>query len=110
MASRWADLTRSYVTEDGGRLQLNADGTFTSTGVSNFGDFAQMPLSGPGQWSLNNPGAEFGDIRVSFTAPPGYTGGYMTSLEISGSREHPWLFWYVDDPDSCDLYRFTEAS
>lgn len=105
-----ADLAGSYVTEDGGRLELHPDGTFTASALNNSDDFeSRPPLSGPGTWALQPANGNFGDIELSFASPPGYNGGYHTYLDISGSRGDPWLYWYIGDPDSCDLYRFNRA-
>ncbi|MGC9665085.1 hypothetical protein ACNTMW_00850 [Planosporangium sp. 12N6] len=105
-----ADLAGSYVTDDGGRLELHPDGRLTASGLNNSDDGeARPPLSGDGTWSLQPSDNHFGDVQVSFTDPPGYNGGYGAFLDISGSRDDPWLYRYVGDPDTCDLYRFNRA-
>jgi hypothetical protein len=99
------DLVGTYVTADGGRLDLRADGTLTATGLaSELDPYATPPrrVSGPGTWKLLPARDGVGDIQVDFDGPDGY-GSY---LEISGSRDEPWLYWYIGDPQGCDLYRF----
>jgi hypothetical protein len=102
-----SDLVGTYVTADGGRLELRADGTFDASGLADHdvdGEPAPRRLSGPGTWGLRPADSVEQDIYLSFTAPAGHQEGFGVS--IAGTREEPWLYWYVGDPDSCDLYGF----
>ncbi|NES29196.1 hypothetical protein GCE86_18380 [Micromonospora terminaliae] len=54
-----AEVSGSYVTEDGGRLELRPGGTLTASGLDNSGDVESRPsLSGPGTWSLQPVGQQ----------------------------------------------------
>lgn len=99
-------LVGTYTTDDGGRLVLAADGTFTSSGVT-YEDVHDVPgkLSGPGEWRLQAGGDGFGDIRLGFT-----DFRYGASLRISGTLDEPWLYWFVSDPDLCVIYRFDRVA
>lgn len=102
------DLAGSYVTEDGGRLDLLPNGWFNASRLNVSDGFeSRPPLSGRGTWALQPATSDFGDITLSheYSQP----GGYGDYLDISGSRADPWLYWYVGDHDSCDLYRFHRA-
>ncbi|MFC4145144.1 hypothetical protein ACFO0M_02640 [Micromonospora mangrovi] len=105
------DLVGSYVTQDGGRLELSANGRFKADALNVSDDVeSRSPVSGPGTWALQPAGRRPGDITLSYDySPPGVNGGYGDSLNISGSRGDPWLYWYVGDHDGCDLYRFDRA-
>jgi hypothetical protein len=62
-----SDVVGSYVTADGGRLELHPDNTLTASGLNNSDDFeSRPPLSGPGKWSLQPSDNHVGDIEVSF--------------------------------------------
>lgn len=107
-----SDLVGTYVTADGGRLELRADGTFDASGLADHdvdGKPAPQRLSGAGTWGLRPADSAGQDIYLSFTAPTGHPEGFMTGVDIAGTREEPWLYWHVSDPDLCDLYRFTRV-
>lgn len=100
-----ADLIGTYVTQDGARLELRTDGSLTATALSAGSMDGREDLSGLGRWWLEDADSALGDINLSFTSDggPSYFG---THLDISGSRKHPWLYWFEGDPDECHLYRF----
>jgi len=89
-----ADLVGEYGTADGAGLRLDADGTLGATALF---DEDSGDLSGAGRWELRD-----GEIGLTLR------GGHGRHLDISGTREHPWLYWFVGDPDRCNLYRFNK--
>lgn len=100
------DLVGSYAADDGARLDLERDGTFTASSLDNSGVFrARPPLSGSGTWALRPEDSRFRDIRMSLDSAPEDEGGYVHGLYVSGSRDDPWLYRYLSDPDTCALYR-----
>ena len=83
---------------------LNSDGTHTSSGLTyNDVDNQDEGVSGPGSWDLTGPGWSSGDIEISF--PDARVNTYLV---LSGSRSNPSMYWFVGDPDSCDLYWFNK--
>ncbi len=109
-----ADLVGGYAASDGGTLQLSDDGTFIATRITDpdadANDTDPQPLAGPGSWKLLAPDSSQDDIDVRFAAPSGnYPSGLDTTLDIGGSRTKPILYWYVGDPDSCDLYQLNRV-
>lgn len=98
------DLAGRYVTTRGAQFVFDASGTFTARDVTI--EFANKPmtLAGPGTWSLLSSDDGFGDIHLGFDVAR-----FSTYLSISGSRTKPWLYWYIGDPDSCQVQRFDRA-
>ena len=103
-----ADLAGDYSTVDGGQLELRQDGTFTASGLEVTGPYlsyaaGQPPLlSGSGRLTLRPENTErAGDIELRFNNGP------IRGLGVAGTRQVPWLYWYVGDSDNCRLYLFT---
>jgi hypothetical protein len=103
-----ADLAGDYSAVDGGELELHQDGTFTASGLDITDPYisyaaGQPPLlSGSGGWTLRPENTErAGDIELRFANGP------IRGLGVAGTREVPWLYWYVGDSDNCQLYMFT---
>ncbi|WP_433074212.1 hypothetical protein ACQP1P_26970 [Dactylosporangium sp. CA-052675] len=100
-----ADLIGTYETRDGARLELQAGGSLVATALATEFMGGSLNLSGPGEWSLQSAGGSQGDITLRLTSD-GRPRSHHTYLDISGTRERPWLYWYDGDPDVCELYRF----
>ncbi|WP_433618686.1 hypothetical protein ACQP2P_21915 [Dactylosporangium sp. CA-139114] len=104
-----ADLVGTYEAQDGAHLELQADGSLVATALVTEFMGESLNLSGPGEWSLQSAGGSQGDIRLRLTSD-GKPRSHGTSLDISGTREQPWLYWYEGDPDVCHLYRFNKIA
>jgi hypothetical protein len=72
-----------------------------SRGITIDFEGAPLTLSGRGTWSLLPRDEGFGDISLGFDEAR-----FATFLEVTGTREAPWLYWYIGDPDSCMIRRF----
>ena len=77
------------------------DGTLTATNLTIDDDSRRPTLDGTGSWSLLPHDDGLGDTGLGFDRAH-----YSTYMNISGSRTKPMLYWFVDDPDLCDLRRF----
>lgn len=100
------DLVGSYVSDDGARLELDAEGTFTASNMDiSRPHQARTPLSGSGTWVLEPESDLVHDIQMSLDSESEHGYQYIPDLYISGSRADPWLYWYITDPDTCRLYR-----
>jgi hypothetical protein len=97
-------LAGRYSTARGGQLVLARSGTFTSTDIVIDLDNQPRTLSGPGTWTLLSRDEGFGDIRLGFTEAR-----FAAYLSISGTTSDPWLYWYIGDPDLCNIQRFDRA-
>jgi hypothetical protein len=98
------DLAGRYVTTRGAQLVFNASGTFIAQDITIEFDNEPMTLAGTGTWSLLPKDDGLGDIDLGFDEAR-----FSTYLLISGNRTKPWLYWYIGDPDSCQIQRFDRA-
>lgn len=108
LAMSTAEITGTWVDEQGGRLELKADGTFASDGVC--GDFsddnldtAVAPNPGAGTWEHGtSDDLETGDpaseVHLTFTP-----GGVWTQYDARGTAKDPVLWEYIGDPDEGNL-------
>ncbi|MFF6779482.1 hypothetical protein [Streptomyces sp. NPDC012510] len=120
LALSTAEVTGSWVDEQGERLVLKEDGTFTSGGIC--GDFGEAGEEAPGATIAPDPGAgtwehgvsddiDTGDpwSEVSITFTPS---GVSTEYETRGtSKQNAVLWMYLGDPDAgnlCVLHKATE--
>jgi hypothetical protein len=60
-------------------------------------------LAGAGTWSLLPKHDGLGDIHHGFDEAR-----FSRYLSISSNRTKPWLYWYIGDPDSCQINASTE--
>jgi hypothetical protein len=65
---------------------------------------SMQTLAGAGTWSLLPKHDGLGDIHHGFDEAR-----FSRYLSISGNRTKPWLYWYIGDPDSCQIQRFDRA-
>jgi hypothetical protein len=115
LALSTAEVTGPWVDERGGRLELKADGTFSSDGIC--GDFSDddlddvvAPDPGAGTWEHDtwdapNPDDPVSKVHLSF-AP----GGVSTQYEARGTSKDPVLWMYIGDPDSGNLCVLEKAA
>ncbi|MFJ8850288.1 hypothetical protein [Streptomyces sp. NPDC102437] len=104
-------LQGTWQDEDGGRLVLAADGTFTATDIC--GDYTDdvtgdssgfgfpSTMTGTGTWESDVDGAQ--DDRateLSTKFAPGHVRGQLTAR---GTADSPFLWTFVGDPDSGEL-------
>ena len=95
------ELVGTYQGTDGKTVTLRADGTATVN-------------SDTGTWTLSPPGSQpwAPDIPlgVSFARDPKDTTFFTPSnLLIGGTREHPIIWYYNGDVDSCDVRKLTRT-
>ncbi|WP_327726860.1 hypothetical protein OG250_05450 [Streptomyces sp. NBC_00487] len=118
LAMSTAEITGTWVDEEGGRLTLEENGTFASDGIC--GDFsdgdlnaAVAPDPGAGTWELyTHDGPDSGEpsSEVQLTFTPGTV---WTEYEARGTSKHPVLWMYIGDPDEgrlCVLERAADRT
>ncbi|MFE7840839.1 hypothetical protein ACFU53_33730 [Streptomyces sp. NPDC057474] len=115
LAISTAEVTGTWVDEQGGRLVLMEDGTFASDGIC--GDFsdddldgAVAPDPGAGTWehdTWDDPGTGNPVSEVDLTFTPG---GVWTQYDARGTSKDPVLWMYIGDPDSGDLCVLEKAA
>ncbi|NEY36837.1 hypothetical protein GTU99_32675 [Streptomyces sp. PRKS01-65] len=112
------DMVGAYRSSAAG-LVLRSDGTFTTVGWPTDLDGAvsdPQSRTGSGTWELTAADDSGWPVSFSFHKISGYwdsdvRGGYYEDgLMVSGSRDHPRLYAFAGDPDSCDLVTFTRGS
>ncbi|WP_254410013.1 hypothetical protein [Streptomyces sp. AC495_CC817] len=111
LAMSTAEITGTWVDEQGGRVLFEEDGRFTSNEVcgdfddhddDHFDDVAS-PAPGTGTWEHTTDGdigsdASVSTVRLTF-APDGTSAQY----EARGTSRDPVLWTYIGDPDSGKL-------
>ncbi|MER6161391.1 hypothetical protein ABT147_38665 [Streptomyces sp. NPDC001868] len=116
LAMSTAEVTGTWVDEQGGRLTLKGNGTFTSAEIcgdfddnddDDFDDVAS-PTPGAGAWehtTMTAIGTDDLVSRVHLTFTPG---GVRGQYEARGTSKDPVLWTYIGDPDEgrlCALER-----
>jgi len=124
-----AQVTGTWVGDQGARLVLRPDGTFTASGLPPYvgvgaGFFAtsgqpQTPSSGDGTWVIgpgefNGPPESVIFTFASCDGGPGGCPGYASSFDLQAETASPTggggpaLFYYTGDPDDwAGQYAFT---
>jgi hypothetical protein len=102
-----SDLVGVYSGTDVGALALNADGTFTATGLWDVVGANVVTLGGSGTWVFTEDPDHLGDISLDFMQTDGQIGPTGRSLDASGSRDEPWI-WY-DWASGCGGFRLDRA-
>ena len=111
LAMSTAEITGTWVDEQGGRLTFGEDGTFASDGVC--GDFddndddpfddVASPTPGAGTWE-HTTGTDIdaddplSTVHLTFTPD-----GIMARYEARGTSRDPVLWTYIGDPDEGEL-------
>ncbi|UUU29529.1 hypothetical protein JIX56_06320 [Streptomyces sp. CA-210063] len=115
LAMNTAEITGTWTDEQGGRLVLEPDGTFTSDGVC--GDFSDDDLNavsapdpGAGTWEHDtwedlDTGDPVSKVHLTFTP-----GGVWTAYEARGTSKKPVLWEYIGDPDEGNLCVLEKAA
>ncbi|MEU2667547.1 hypothetical protein ABZ622_01555 [Streptomyces sp. NPDC007164] len=103
-------LQGTWQDDDGGRLVLAADGTFSATDIC--GDYTDAvtgdssgfgfpsTMSGTGTWESGVYASRDGATELSTEFAPGRVGGQLVARGTPGS---PLLWTYVGDPDDGEL-------
>ncbi|UUU26170.1 hypothetical protein [Streptomyces sp. DSM 40750] len=118
LAMSTAEITGTWVDEQGERLELKADGTFASDGIcGDFGDFGDddpnattAPDPGAGTWEhdtrhAGDTGDPVSKVRLTFAAE-----GVSTQYEARGTSKDPVLWEYIGDPDEGKLCVLEKAA
>ncbi|MEV1023801.1 hypothetical protein [Streptomyces sp. NPDC050264] len=107
-----SDLLGDWRGDPAGDLTLRADGSFTATrdwpDAAPFDGLPQEERRAvtTGTWELGDPDGLGGNLGLSFpatSADPG-RGRYLAPYDVSGTRAHPTLYTYTDDPDLCEFH------
>lgn len=113
------DLVGTYQNSSG-RVTLRNNGTFATVGWPTGLDGATgdpRSRTGSGTWELT-AGANL-DWPVDFTfhkisgfwnSDAKNGGTYGEGFDVGGSRDDPYLYSYVGDPDQCEIATFTRSS
>lgn len=122
------DLVGRYAGPHAGTITLNKDGTFDADQLEEPDNSLPGPLpstpftaltadpyesrskyqSGHGTWRLMDRTAIQSDLSLTFERADGSKSGWDL-IDVGGTRAEPFLWYFYDDPDSCDVRKMVRS-